>query len=382
MPNALEFFAGGGMARAGLGATWRISFANDLDVTKAEIYKDNWGGEELVVGDVAALASGDIPGNADLSWASFPCQDLSLAGSGGGLESDRSGTFWPYWRLMEQLVREGRAPSIIALENVYGAVRSHRGKDFAAIIQAFADLGYKVGALLIDAVRFLPQSRLRLFIVGVKDGTSIPPGLISDEPVGIWHPTGLKESHKALSESGKAAWIWWNLPEPSERNRNLDDLIEDEPTNVDWDPPEKTEYLLSLMTELNRNKVKDAMQEEKRVVGTVYRRTRPDGNGGRTQRAEVRFDGISGCLRTPSGGSSRQTILVVEGKKVRSRLLSPREAARLMGLPDSYKLPERYNAAYHLAGDGVAVPVVRHLAENLFEPVLALDANCKGKVAA
>ena len=75
------------------------------------------------------------------------------------------------------------------------------------------------------------------------------------------------------------------------------------------------------------------------MVGAVYRRTRPDEFGIRRQRAEVRFDDVAGCLRTPSGGSSRQTILVVEGRTVRSRLLSPREAARLMGLDDSYELP-------------------------------------------
>jgi DNA (cytosine-5)-methyltransferase 1 len=123
------------------------------------------------------------------------------------------------------------------------------------------------------------------------------------------------------------------------------------------------------MSELNRGKVKAAQSGGKRKVGTIYNRTR---NG--IVRAEVRFDGISGCLRTPSGGSSRQTIMVVEGKKIRSRLLSPREAARLMGLPDSYKLPERYNDAYHLAGDGVVVPVVMHLARTLLEPILKAQA--------
>src|SRR3546814_4984080 len=100
--------------------------------------------------------------------------------------------------------------------------------------------------------------------------------------------------------------------------------------------------------------------------------SRADGpNGGKVQRAEIRFDDVAGCLRTPNGGSSRQTIMVIEGKRVRSRLLSPREAARLMGLPDTYALPKNYNDAYHLAGDGVAVPVVRFLAEHILEPLLA-----------
>ena len=114
--------------------------------------------------------------------------------------------------------------------------------------------------------------------------------------------------------------------------------------------------------------------------GTVYRRTRPDETGVKRQRAEIRFDDVAGCLRTPAGGSSRQTIIVVEGKRVRSRLLSTREAARLMGLRDDYLLPERYNDAYHVCGDGVCAPVVRHVAAHLLEPLLR--ANEAERIAA
>ena len=106
------------------------------------------------------------------------------------------------------------------------------------------------------------------------------------------------------------------------------------------------------------------------MVGTVYKRTRRDETGRKVQRAEVRFDDIAGCLRTPAGGSSRQLVIFVEGRKVRSRLISSRETARLMGLPDDYALPDNYNEAYHLTGDGVVVPVVRFLAETLIEPVI------------
>ncbi|WP_426991898.1 DNA cytosine methyltransferase [Methylomonas sp. CM2] len=95
----------------------------------------------------------------------------------------------------------------------------------------------------------------------------------------------------------------------------------------------------------------------------------------------MRFDDIAGCLRTPAGGSSRQLILVVNGKKVKSRLISSRETARLMGLPDSYILPEKYNEAYHLTGDGVAVPVVRHLAENIFEAIIKANKKAKTKLS-
>ena len=103
----------------------------------------------------------------------------------------------------------------------------------------------------------------------------------------------------------------------------------------------------------------------------------PGADGVRRVRAEARFDGVAGCLRTPSGGSSRQAVVLVEGKRVRSRLLAPREAAHLMGLPGSYELPESYNDAYHLCGDGVAAPVVGHLAQHLQEP-MALAPEVSG----
>jgi DNA (cytosine-5)-methyltransferase 1 len=126
------------------------------------------------------------------------------------------------------------------------------------------------------------------------------------------------------------------------------------------------------MSQVNKAKLEAAKQAGRRMVGCVYKRTRMDGRGLKVQRAEVRFDDVAGCLRTPAGGSSRQVIVVVDGKKVRSRLISALETARLMGLDESYKLPKKYNEAYHLTGDGVAVHVVRHLAEQVFEPLLGV----------
>ena len=107
-----------------------------------------------------------------------------------------------------------------------------------------------------------------------------------------------------------------------------------------------------------------------KMVGALYRRTRRDATGARVQRAEVRFDGIAGCLRTPAGGSSRQSLLVIENGRIRARLVSGREAARLMGLPDDYILPKGYTDSCHLLGDGVAAPAVRFLAAHLLEPLL------------
>lgn len=366
MLDFYEFFAGGGMARTGLAQGWRCRFANDIDEKKAAVYKINFNGApELKVCNVTALTTNDLPGIADLAWASFPCQDLSLAGHRCGLIGERSGAFWPFWRLMQGLMIENRAPRLIVVENVCGALTSHEGQDFMAIAEAFTQAGYCFGAMVIDAIHFLPQSRPRLFLIGVRADVKIPPGIKNAAPNPLWHSVAIRERVAQFSLEMRHHWIWWRLPPPPPRVSVFANLIESEPEGVDWHTPEETHRLLSMMSEINCAKVSMAQATGRRRVGGVYKRTRCG-----VQRAEVRFDDVAGCLRTPLGGSSRQTILIVEGDSIRSRLLSPREAARLMGLPDSYRLPKKYNDAYHLAGDGLAVPVIRHLAAHILEPVL------------
>jgi DNA (cytosine-5)-methyltransferase 1 len=371
----LEFFAGGGMARAGLGKGWECTFANDFDPMKAATYAANWGAEHLVCEDVAKLRASQLSGQADLAWASFPCQDLSLAGSYLGLgnatssERTRSGTFWPFWALMRDLKREGRAPRMVVLENVFGALTSRDGKDFSAICEALASSGYRFGAVVMDAALFVPQSRQRVFFVAIDSSVSVSPQLVSAGPSEQWHPKALLKAHSGLSKSTQQKWLWWSMRAPLEPSSALVDFIEDTPSDVPWHTAAETQKLLAMMSPLHKAKVLAAQQSGARAVGCLYKRTRTDERGNKCQRAEVRFDGVAGCLRTPGGGSSRQVILVINGRSVRSRLLSPREAARLMGLPDTYKLPARYNDAYHVAGDGVCVNVVRHLAKVLLEPL-------------
>lgn len=359
------------MARAGLGHAWQCLFANDFDHKKSSIYRDNWGDDVLKSGDIRNIRTSDLPHKSDLVWASFPCQDLSLAGGGAGLKGERSGTFWPFWNIIKALKKQSRAPRIIVLENVCGTLTSHGGKDFRAISAALYKAGYSFGAVVVDAALFVPQSRPRLFIIAIHGKKeSLPAAVVGDVPSKLWHTRALRNAHDNLSLTAKQNWIWWTIPEPSPRTIKFEDLIEDNPKSVSWHSPEETHRLLSMMNEVNLSKVEKAKKMRGRFVGAIYRRTRQDENGNKVQRAEIRFDNIAGCLRTPAGGSSRQIIMVVNGSKVKSRLISSRETARLMGLPEDYKLPQNYNEAYHLTGDGVAVPVVRHLAANIFEPIL------------
>jgi DNA (cytosine-5)-methyltransferase 1 len=381
MNTFYEFFAGGGMARAGLGPEWKCLFSNDFDHKKGVTYVKNWGKETLEISDVRSIEQKNLPAYADLIWASFPCQDLSLAGGGAGLKGDRSGTFWPFWNLIENLGENGRKPKIVILENVCGTLTSHNGKDFSAICEVLNRAKYKFGACIVDAAYFLPHSRPRLFMIAVSDEIEIPMKLVNQGGGSVFHPKALLKAHSQLVKNVVENWVWWNLPMPDKRQDSLADLIEERPGSVEWHTKSQTDQLLRMMSPLNLEKVKIAQAKKKKQVGTIYKRTRKDINGERVQRAEVRFDNIAGCLRTPAGGSSRQLIMVVEGDSIRSRLISTRETARLMGLPDSYILPSKYNEAYHLTGDGVVVPVVRHIAKWILEPILKKHSIGKLKAA-
>ena len=208
-PTFYEFFAGGGMARAGLGDGWDCLFANDFHPQKADSYRDNWGGADLKVGDVWKLDPHDLPepargGPVDLAWASSPCQDLSLAGKRGGLSGRRSSAFWGFHALMQGLDAQGRAPRMLVIENVGGLATSNNGEDFTALCAALAGLGYTFGALEIDAARFLPHSRPRLFVVAAKALSGR--GLTASRPQAPFHPARIVEAHARLPADLQACW--------------------------------------------------------------------------------------------------------------------------------------------------------------------------------
>jgi DNA (cytosine-5)-methyltransferase 1 len=359
-----EFFAGGGMARIGLGEGWSCAFANDFDPLKAATYRTNFEDAEthLHEGDVWAVEPARLAPYADLAWASSPCQDFSLAGGRAGLAGGRSSAFFGFWRLIQAL--GPAAPRLVVIENVSGLLTSHGGADFAALCQALADEGYVFGALEIDAARFVPQSRPRVFVVASR--VSPAPGLTGESP---FHTRAVREAQARLPGDLARRWVWWRGEAPPARNADLASLLEPDEA-VGWNDEARTRALLALMAPQHLARIEAARAAGERRVGAVFRRMRVE-NGVRVQRAEVRFDGLAGCLRTPRGGSSRQTLVVIEGGRVRSRLVSPREGARLMGLPEDYRLPRAATGALHVVGDGVAVPVVRWLAAQILEPLLA-----------
>lgn len=363
-----EDFSGAGMARIGLGSAWECLRACDVNPKKCASYRTNFPQNNLFEGDITQVDVENAK-QADLAWASFPCQDTSLAGGYAGLAGERSGTFWSWWRIVEGMKNAGKPYNILCIENVRGLLTSNNGTDFAAICEALAKAGYAFGAAVIDAKHFLPQSRERLFIVGVRGNKALVKASRKTRNP-LWHPDSMISAHAHLTLLAKENWFWLNPRKGKVKKPTLQSIIKKDAFGASWHSPKETAKLIAMMSTENRRKLSEQKKTKKPVIGMLYKRIR---NG--KQQAEIRFDGTAGCLRTAKGGSSRQTVIFVEGGKVCSRLLTTREAASLMGLPKSYKLPKTYNEAYNLCGDGVAVPVVNFLARKVFVPVLASIAR-------
>jgi DNA (cytosine-5)-methyltransferase 1 len=377
-----EFFAGVGMARYGLGDGWKCVFANDCDKLKQISYASNWVDDHFDGRDVAQIAVSDLQGLVDLAWASFPCQDLSQAGSKAGIgkaDSDtedvtRSGAVWPFLRIIRGLAAGGRHPALLALENVVGLLNVNGGADFRSLCAALSEIGYKFGAVVADAAHFVPQSRPRVFLIAVRREVPIPSALLAGSPESPWHPQTLLRARSGLSAIDADNWVWWSPGKPPvAKEFELAEII-DLSDDADWNADAATVRLIGMMSQSHLGRLAEAKTQGGVVIGSLYLRMRPNGKEGNIQRAEIAFGSALGCLRTPKGGASRPRIIVVDGDRVRTRLLSVGEAAMLMGLGENFILPKTYHEGFRLIGDGVVPAVVRFLADRLLEP-LAVHAR-------
>lgn len=338
-----EFFAGIGLMRYAFERQgWRVAFANDIDPKKQRMYTAHFG-DAFILGDIHCLDADLVP-SVSLATASFPCTDLSLAGGRKGLAGDHSSAFWGF---VEVLRRMGeRRPPLVLIENVPGFLSSHQGQDLYTALRALNDLGYAVDIFLLDAVHFVPHSRNRMFLVGQPTGAS--PGT---------RPEALQ---RFIDRHPDIRWTLRKLPDPPALACKLPELLDkDEP----WWEADRSAYLLSQMTGSHRQTAEDAMAKKKWTYGTVFRRVR----NSRTV-AELRTDGIAGCLRTPRGGSARQILFRAGYGRYHSRLLTGRECARLMGAGD-YRFDVPANQALFGFGDAVCVPAIEWIITQYLLPL-------------
>lgn len=334
-----EFFAGSGLVAYGLKNMFSPVWSNDNSRQKASVYEANFYSEHFLLDDIQNVKGYSLP-YAHLSWASFPCQDLSLAGSIGGIDACRSGLVWEWLRVIEEMPIK---PRILVVENVSGLLSTDNGSNYKKLHFALLERGYDCGAIVLNASLFLPQSRPRVFVIAVQQGYQIPEALLGTGP--CWLHT------KTAAELGNSlpSWVWWHTDKPQKSRITLKDIIE---ANVPFDK----DNVLDLIPEKHR----DILEKHDTIFATGYRRTR---NG--QQQLELRFDGIAGCLRTPEGGSSKQFLVVKNNGQIHARLLTVREVARLMGAPDNFILPGTYNDGYKAMGDAVALPVAQFIGEKL-----------------
>ena len=344
-----EFFAGSGLVAYGLKDMFSPVWSNDISERKAAVYNANFLGEHFSLGDIKNVSGGSLP-TAHLSWASFPCQDLSLAGNQKGIFAERSGLVWEWLRVFDEL---NEKPKIIALENVSGLLSSNDGENYRSLHNALIQRGYNCGAICLNASVFVPQSRPRVFVIAVKNEVSIPSLVVGDGPCWLHNSAAIKLGNELEN------WVWWKAKKPAKRNSSIKDILD---PNATYDKDD----VLRLVPE----KGMKTLNSHERVVATGYRRTR---NG--SQQLELRFDGVAGCLRTPGGGSSKQYVVVRENGQNHARLLTVREAARLMGAPDSFMLPGTYNDGYFAMGDAVVLPVARFIGENILLPLAEAAYN-------
>jgi DNA (cytosine-5)-methyltransferase 1 len=362
-----EFFAGIGLMRMGLEREgWFADFANDIDEKKKEMYSGHFEDDWVTFSDKDIhKLSPDVVPSVTLATASFPCNDLSLAGARGGIKTGSSSAFWGFVKLLQNLGK--RRPPLVLLENVTGFLTSHKGSDFREALTTLNQLGYSVDTFLLDAVDFVPQSRQRLFVIGVLDSARNENSNGFELTERVESETRPKALADFIEANNEIRWKIRPLPAPpiNESRLRLKDILEKLPDDApEWWNTERAEYLLNQMSARHREQANRMIEGSRWSYGTVFRRMR---NG--QSMAELRVDGIAGCLRTPRGGSGRQILFKAGKGKYFARLLTPREAARLMGA-DSYRIKVSLNQALFGFGDAVCVPVIEWIARYYLNPVV------------
>lgn len=358
-PTAAEFFAGIGLVRlaleqSGIGVTW----ANDVEACKRRVYAENFDAEHFVLADVRSVAAGDVP-TVDLATASFPCTELSLAGNRGGLREGESSMFWEFARVLREMKR--RRPRVILLENVPGFATSHGGRDLRDAVQELNGLGYSCDLLAINALRFVPQSRLRMFIVGIASPAAVPPPLSGPDdlrPDWIIDFIGRNQDLRLHSQP-------LQLPPPT--TVRLSNVVERFPLrNGAWWDVERVARFVGSLSRSQHERL-EALRGARRLSWrTAYRRTR-----GGIAVWEIRADAVAGCLRTARGGSSKQAVVEAGRGRLGIRWMTSREYATLQGAPTYRFASVTENKALFGFGDAVCVPVISWIAQNYLLPVIS-----------
>jgi DNA (cytosine-5)-methyltransferase 1 len=241
-------------------------------------------------------------------------------------------------------------------------------------------LGYWVDCLLLDAKDFLPQSRPRLFVLGFHRALDCPLLVRSEAGDALWagrweqaiersprlRPPRLQARMRQLQLP--TGWAAVPLQSPTPAQYRLSDYLDLGDDQAWWDA-DLVQKHYAMMSPAHRGAVDQWLASGREEVATVYRRIRAG-----QQRAEVRTDGVAGCLRTPRGGSARQIVLATDRGRLRMRWMSPREYGRLQGVECGLDGQPASRALFGY-GDAVCVPVLTWIDQHILSPVFAAAAG-------
>ncbi|CAE6721672.1 DNA-cytosine methyltransferase [Paraburkholderia domus] len=339
----IDLFAGIGGIRMGFEAHGGdCVFTSEWNDFSTKTYRENYpaGGEHALIGDIVSFPAEEVPSH-DVLLGGFPCQPFSIAGVSKknalgrphGFECTTQGTlFFDVARIIA-----AKRPAAFLLENVKNLLSHDKGRTFDVILQTLRDeLGYEVHYRVVDGQHFTPQHRERIIIVGFRGKTSFS-----------WDDLRLPESGPRLGSilhrtDGSEPVLAWD------HDRFFDHTAKRVQPKYTLTP--------NLWTYLQNYAAKHRAAGNGFGFGMAY----PD-SVTRTLSARYHKDGSE--------------ILVYQGEQSRPRRLTPRECARLMGFPDTFRIPVSDTQAYRQFGNSVVMPVMREMARIMLPHVQTLLAE-------
>lgn len=329
----IDLFAGiGGIRTAFESIGGRCVFTSEWDIYAQKTYAENFRDGHPVHGDITQIAAAEVPDH-DVLLAGFPCQPFSIAGvskknalgRAHGFACETQGTlFFDICRIIE-----AKRPRAFLLENVKNLVSHDKGRTFDVIRRALTeDLGYHIHHRVIDGAHFVPQHRERILIVGFR------------EP------------------EAAAVFDWNALPLPAKGTRTLRDILHrtdgSEPA-LPWDEGKYFDHARKCV--LPKYTLTDHLWS---YLQRYAEKHRAAGNG-----SGFGLVGPKNTARTLSARYYKDgsEILVDQGKRKNPRRLTPRECARLMGFPDTFRIPVSDTRAYRQFADAAVVPMIEAAAK-------------------
>lgn len=336
----IDLFAGvGGIRAAFEGIGGQCVFTSEWDSYAQKTYAENYRDEHPIHGDITQIAAAEVPDH-DVLLAGFPCQPFSIAGvskknalgRAHGFSDETQGTlFFDICRIIEE-----KQPRAFLLENVKNLMSHDKGRTWDVIKRNLIDLGYDISPRVVDGAHFVPQHRERILIVGFRRDLGV-------------------------------SFDWDALPLPEKGQKKLGSILHrtdgSEPM-LDWDGDRFFDHAAC--------KVQDKYTLTPKLWAYLQNyaaKHRAKGNG--FGFGLVFPDSVTRTLsaRYYKDGSE---ILVYQGEHKNPRRLTPRECARLMGFPDTFRIPVSDTRAYKQFGNSVVVDVMRHVAR-LMQPRLDAD---------